>query len=188
MLHDLLDLSVGMSDRCPKLMVPPTELAMFLPSPALPTVFLSWVDDNFTLLSPETSKPRLTTQVSCPIFQQILSVQSSKYTQTLTMMCMSAATSLAQAPSSPSFFPCVIAKVSWRVFLLLLFFCLSIKKKKLKYSWFTMFQVYSKVIYKHTNIWVFKGGSSGKESTCQCSRCRSHGFNPWVRKIHSRRK
>ena len=166
-----------MSDRCPKLMVPQTELAMFLPSPALPTVFLSWVD-NFTLLSPETSKPRLTTQVSCPIFQQILSVQSSKYTQTLTMMCMSAATSLAQAPSSPSLFPCVIAKVSWWVFPLLLFFCLSIKKK---------IEVYSKVIYKHTHIWVFKGGSSGKESTCQCRRCRSHvqslgQKDPWRRK------
>ena len=24
---------------------------------------------------------------------------------------------------------------------------------------------------------------SGKESTCQCRRCRRHGFNPWVRKI-----
>ena len=60
-------------------------------------------------------------------------------------------------------------------------------KKKLKYSWFTMFQVYSKVIYKHTHIWVFKGGSSGKESTCQCRRCRSHvqslgQKDPWRRK------
>ena len=29
---------------------------------------------------------------------------------------------------------------------------------------------------------------SGKELTCQCRRCRRHGFNPWVRKIPWRRK
>ena len=27
------------------------------------------------------------------------------------------------------------------------------------------------------------GGSSGKESTCQCRRRKGHGFNPWVGKI-----
>ena len=27
------------------------------------------------------------------------------------------------------------------------------------------------------------GGASGKEPTCQCRRCKRHGFNPWVRKI-----
>ena len=31
----------------------------------------------------------------------------------------------------------------------------------------------------------FPGGASGKESTCQCRR---HGFDPWVGKIHWRRK
>ena len=29
---------------------------------------------------------------------------------------------------------------------------------------------------------------SGKESACQCRRCRRHGFNLWVRKIPWRRK
>ena len=29
---------------------------------------------------------------------------------------------------------------------------------------------------------------SGKESTCQCRRCKRCGFNPWVRKIPWRRK
>ena len=29
---------------------------------------------------------------------------------------------------------------------------------------------------------------SGKESTCQCRRCRGHRFDPWVRKIPGRRK
>ena len=27
------------------------------------------------------------------------------------------------------------------------------------------------------------GGASGKESSCQCRRCKRHRFNPWVRKI-----
>ena len=29
---------------------------------------------------------------------------------------------------------------------------------------------------------------SGKESTCQCKRCRRYGFDPWIRKIPWRRK
>ena len=33
----------------------------------------------------------------------------------------------------------------------------------------------------------FPGGTSGKGPTCQCRRCRRHGFNPWVRKIPQRR-
>ena len=34
----------------------------------------------------------------------------------------------------------------------------------------------------------FPGGISGKESTCQCRRCREHGFDLWVRKIPWSRK
>ena len=30
----------------------------------------------------------------------------------------------------------------------------------------------------------FPGGTSGKESTCQCRRCKRCGFDPWVGKIH----
>ena len=26
----------------------------------------------------------------------------------------------------------------------------------------------------------FLGGASGKESTCQCRRHKTHGFDPWV--------
>ena len=29
---------------------------------------------------------------------------------------------------------------------------------------------------------------SGKESACQCRRCKRHGFDPWVGKIPWRRK
>ena len=29
----------------------------------------------------------------------------------------------------------------------------------------------------------FPGGASGKESTCQCRRCKRLGFDPWIRKI-----
>ena len=29
----------------------------------------------------------------------------------------------------------------------------------------------------------FPGGTRGKESACQCRRCKRHGLNPWVGKI-----
>ena len=29
----------------------------------------------------------------------------------------------------------------------------------------------------------FLGDTSGKESMCQCRRCKRHGFDPWVGKI-----
>ena len=34
----------------------------------------------------------------------------------------------------------------------------------------------------------FPGGTSGKESVCQCRRCKKHHFDPWVRKMPWRRK
>ena len=34
----------------------------------------------------------------------------------------------------------------------------------------------------------FPGGTSGKESACECRRHKRHGFDPWVRKIPWRRK
>ena len=34
----------------------------------------------------------------------------------------------------------------------------------------------------------FPGGASGKESTCQCRRYKTCGFDPWVGKIPWRRK
>ena len=33
----------------------------------------------------------------------------------------------------------------------------------------------------------FPGGATGKEPSCQCWRCRRHGFDPWVGKIPWRR-
>ena len=33
----------------------------------------------------------------------------------------------------------------------------------------------------------FPGGASGKEPACQCRRYKSHGFDPWIRKIPWRR-
>ena len=33
----------------------------------------------------------------------------------------------------------------------------------------------------------FPGGASGKEPACQCRRCKSRRFNPWVRKMPWRR-
>ena len=34
----------------------------------------------------------------------------------------------------------------------------------------------------------FPDGASGKEPACKCRRCKSHGFDPWIRKIAWRRK
>ena len=34
----------------------------------------------------------------------------------------------------------------------------------------------------------FPGGTSGKESPCQCRRCKKLRFNSWVRKMPWRRK
>ena len=34
----------------------------------------------------------------------------------------------------------------------------------------------------------FPGGASDKEPTCQCRRYKRHGFDPWIRKIHWRKK
>ena len=34
----------------------------------------------------------------------------------------------------------------------------------------------------------FPGGACGKESVCQCRRCKSHEFDPWVGKIPWKRK
>jgi len=34
----------------------------------------------------------------------------------------------------------------------------------------------------------FPGGTGGKESACQCRRCKRLGFDPWVGKISWSRK
>jgi len=34
----------------------------------------------------------------------------------------------------------------------------------------------------------FPSGGSGKESACQCRRCKRHRFDPWVGKISWRRE
>ena len=34
----------------------------------------------------------------------------------------------------------------------------------------------------------FPGGTRGREPSCQCRRHKRHGFDPWVKKIHWRRK
>ena len=44
------------------------------------------------------------------------------------------------------------------------------------------------LFFPRSYFWGFPGGASGKESACQCRRCKRGGFNPWVRKIPWRRK
>ena len=60
----------------------------------------------------------------------------------------------------------------------------------LEHNWFTRlcyFQLHSEVIqfyiYGRLPRWL-----SGKESTCQCRRCKRCGFDPWVGKVPWRRK
>ena len=44
-------------------------------------------------------------------------------------------------------------------------------------------------IYRHLVLWEgFPHGSAGKETACQCRRCKKCEFNPWVGKIPWRRK
>ena len=38
------------------------------------------------------------------------------------------------------------------------------------------------------SYWGFPGGASGKESTCQCRRHKSLGFDPWIERIPWRRE
>ena len=42
-------------------------------------------------------------------------------------------------------------------------------------------------IVPYAVLWGFPGGTSGKESTCQCRRYKRCGFDPSVRKILWRR-
>ena len=43
-----------------------------------------------------------------------------------------------------------------------------------------VYTLYSILVYIY---WCFPGGTSDKEPDCQCRRCRSRGFIPWVKKI-----
>jgi len=38
-----------------------------------------------------------------------------------------------------------------------------------------------------SNFDGFPGGASGEEPACQCRRCKTHRFRPWVGKIPWRR-
>ena len=44
-----------------------------------------------------------------------------------------------------------------------------------------MLSLYPK-LFDISTYWGFPGGANGKESACQCRRCKRHGFNPWVGK------
>ena len=48
-------------------------------------------------------------------------------------------------------------------------------------------------MHLHGSLWEvlvsnFPGGTSGKEPTCQCRKCKRRSFDPWVKKIPWRRK
>ena len=43
-------------------------------------------------------------------------------------------------------------------------------------------------LVNHCLFLGFPGGASGKESACQCRRCKRYWFDPWMKKIPWRRK
>ena len=43
--------------------------------------------------------------------------------------------------------------------------------------------VFKKIPTPIGNICRYTAGTGGKGPTCQCRRCRRHGFSPWVGKI-----
>ena len=45
-----------------------------------------------------------------------------------------------------------------------------------------------RIYYYYINQWGFPNGSAGKESTCNAGEAGGLGSDPWVRKIHWRRK
>ena len=68
------------------------------------------------------------------------------------------------------------------------------RKKKKDRTTHSSFSFQSLLISKPKKMLVvrvyqdFSGGTSGTEPTCQYSRLKRHGFNPWVRKILRKRK
>ena len=51
-----------------------------------------------------------------------------------------------------------------------------------------MLDIWHAVTFISFCLYCICGLPGGKESTCQCRSCRSHGFHPWVSKIPWRRK
>ena len=49
--------------------------------------------------------------------------------------------------------------------------------------YFSLPALFLKITTWHSIFFCFPGGSAGKESTCQCRRCKGNRFDPWVRKI-----
>ena len=46
-----------------------------------------------------------------------------------------------------------------------------------------LYFVFVVVVLLFKKIFIFPISTSGKESTCQCRRCKRCGFDPWVGKI-----
>ena len=48
-------------------------------------------------------------------------------------------------------------------------------------------QEFQEMLFQSLSREGFPGGASGKEPACKCKRCKTCGFDPWVRKIPWRR-
>ena len=77
--------------------------------------------------------------------------------------------------------------VSWKQFNLvnLLYIQQSVY---MAFLWASFFFLTFYFILESSWLTELLGSSAGKESTCQCRRCKRCGFNPWVRMIPWRRK
>ena len=58
------------------------------------------------------------------------------------------------------------------------------------YIYYVLCYLYNMYIFMYNYIYNmdFQADASGKESSCQCRRCKSHGFEPCVGKIPWRRE
>ena len=61
------------------------------------------------------------------------------------------------------------------------------RKKKGSLTWSISLSAFLPFFYFQTIFPGFPGGTSDKETTCQCRRHKRRGFDPWVRKIPLKR-
>ena len=63
-----------------------------------------------------------------------------------------------------------------------------VTNRRTRLSYWTELNWTENLVKHYEDMRGFPGGTSGKESACQCRKCRRHGFDPWVRKIPWSRK
>ena len=62
-----------------------------------------------------------------------------------------------------------------------------VQRKYILYIYIYIY-IYGIINIYYINIYWLPRCCSGKDSVCECRRCKRHGFNPWVRRIPWSRK